>query len=98
MLFGMETEYAVHSPGGNLSETERQAVVWQLIDIAREKLKHVGDFGGGMFLENGSRLYIDCGQHPELSTPECTDPWQVVRYILAGERTLLHLARELAER
>lgn len=98
MLFGMETEYAVHSPGGTVSESERQALVWQLIDIAREKLKHVGDFGGGMFLENGSRLYIDCGQHPELSTPECTDPWQVVRYILAGERTLLHIASELAER
>lgn len=98
MLFGMETEYAVHSPGGSLSESERQAVVWQLIDIAREKLKHVGDFGGGMFLENGSRLYIDCGQHPELSTPECTDPWQVVRYILAGEKTLLNIAGELAAR
>src|SRR6185503_7850389 len=98
MLFGMETEYAVHGSAGSVSDSERQALVWQLIDVAREQLKYLGDFGGGMFLENGSRLYIDCGQHPELSTPECADPWQVVRYILAGERTLLNIAGELAER
>lgn len=96
MLFGMETEYAVQSLGGQVSESDGPTLGWQLIDVARQKFKYVPDFGGGMFLENGSRLYIDCGQHPELSTPECTDPWQVVRYILAGERTLLHIARELA--
>jgi proteasome accessory factor A len=95
MLFGMETEYAVHSPAGFVSSTEREALVWQLIDVAREQLKTMRDFGGGMFLENGSRLYIDCGQHPELSTPECTDPWQVVRYILAGEKILLNVARQI---
>jgi hypothetical protein len=98
MLFGMETEYAVHGSGGDVSEAERQARMRQLLDVARQKFKYVGDFGGGMFLENGSRLYIDCGHHPELSTPECTDPWQVVRYILAGERTLLDIAGEIAER
>jgi Pup-ligase protein len=96
MLFGMETEYAVHCSAGSVSDSERQALVWQLIDVAREQLKYLGDFGGGMFLENGSRLYVDCGQHPELSTPECADPWQVVRYVLAGEKILVNMARKLA--
>jgi len=98
MLFGMETEYAVHSPAGYVSDSDRQALGWQLIDVARGQMKYVGDFGSGMFLENGSRLYIDCGQHPELSTPECADPWEVVRYILAGEAILLKIAREFTDR
>ncbi|HUQ32705.1 MAG TPA: proteasome accessory factor PafA2 family protein [Pyrinomonadaceae bacterium] len=95
-LFGMETEYAV---GGhtrlNGSPTAQHALVWQLIDVARAQLKHLRDFGEGMFLENGSRLYVDAGYHPELTTPECADPSDVVRYILAGEKILLDLAAKL---
>ena len=41
-----------------------------------------------LYLGNGSRLYLDCMVHPELATPECTNPADVVRYIAAGHRVL----------
>jgi proteasome accessory factor A len=36
-------------------------------------------------LANGGRLYVD-GAHPEYSTPECTNPRELVAYERAGER------------
>src|SRR3990172_7546543 len=47
-------------------------------------------------LENGGRLYVD-GAHPEYSTPECTNPKDVVIYEKAGE-SLMHLCLENANR
>ncbi len=47
-------------------------------------------------LENGGRLYVD-GAHPEYSTPECTNPRDVVVYEKAGER-LIQLCMENANR
>jgi len=38
-------------------------------------------------LGNGGRLYVD-GAHPEYSTPECTNPLDVVMYERAGDRVL----------
>ena len=38
-------------------------------------------------LRNGGRLYIDAG-HPEYSTPECTNPLDLVAHEKAGERLL----------
>jgi proteasome accessory factor PafA2 len=46
-------------------------------------------------LVNGGRLYVD-GAHPEYSTPEVTDPLELVRYETAGERTL-DACRRMAE-
>ncbi|RMH38075.1 MAG: proteasome accessory factor PafA2 [Nitrospirae bacterium] len=36
-------------------------------------------------LPNAGRLYVD-GAHPEYSTPECSNAWEVVAYERAGER------------
>ncbi|MGA7343107.1 MAG: proteasome accessory factor PafA2 family protein, partial [Terracidiphilus sp.] len=47
---------------------------------------------GGLYLQNGSRFYVDCGLHPEMCTPECTSPRDAVRYIEAGHRILGSLA------
>ncbi len=69
------------------------------MELARDTLIHLpGPGGHDLFLENSSRLYLDCGNHPELATPECTDPLDVVRYILAGERILEELSRSLEAR
>ena len=38
-------------------------------------------------LANGGRLYVD-GAHPEYSTPECTNPRDVVVYERAGDRII----------
>jgi proteasome accessory factor PafA2 len=39
-------------------------------------------------MTNGARYYVDHA-HPEYSTPECTNPLDVVRYDKAGERVLI---------
>lgn len=38
-------------------------------------------------LGNGGRLYVD-GAHPEYSTPECTNPREVIAFERAGERIM----------
>ena len=45
-------------------------------------------------LGNGGRLYVD-GAHPEYSTPECTDPREVVAFERIGERILAQCLQEL---
>jgi proteasome accessory factor A len=92
---GIETEYAVSAlyPGQGAYETNE--LVNRLLGRARMKLTHLPDNGGGLYLANGARFYIDYGDHPELTTPECTNPWDIVRYILAGERILGGLADDL---
>lgn len=40
----------------------------------------------GAFLENGGRLYVDLGQHPEYATPECKTLDDLVKHELVGER------------
>jgi len=47
-------------------------------------------------LENGGRLYVD-GAHPEYSTPECTNPRDIVIYEKAGEK-LMQICLENANR
>lgn len=47
-------------------------------------------------LVNGGRLYVD-GAHPEYSTPECTNPRQLVAFERAGERVLAECLRALAQ-
>ncbi|MGH7255983.1 MAG: depupylase/deamidase Dop [Nitrospirales bacterium] len=38
-------------------------------------------------LSNGGRLYVD-GAHPEYSTPECTNPRELIAFERAGERIM----------
>src|SRR5438093_553828 len=50
-----------------------------------------------VFLENGARLYLDTGFHPEYATPECDDITDLVIHDKAGERIvedLLHQAEK----
>jgi len=44
-----------------------------------------------VILTNGARLYVDHA-HPEYSTPECTNPRDVVKWDKAGERIMLDAA------
>ena len=45
-----------------------------------------------VILTNGARLYVDHA-HPEYSTPECTNPLDVVRWDKAGEQIVLDACR-----
>ena len=95
-MFGVETEYAFTQFARGGEALQRQVGLESMLASVPEKLQCLRDSrGSGFYLSNGSRLYIDVGQHPELSTPECLDPWEAVRYVLAGERILGILAREI---
>ena len=97
LLFGLETEYAVAglSPSGAIAQ---DVILHHLMDLARRELVFLPDHGGpgSMFLQNGSRLYTDCGAHPELCTPELTSPHDAVRYTLAGHQILANLLASVA--
>lgn len=93
-LFGVETEYAFAALRGHTRLPQRY--VERLMSRARARLTHLpGSDDAGIFLSNGGRLYVDTGAHPELATPECTDPWEIVRYIKAGDLILERLCEEL---
>src|SRR5215218_11360504 len=45
-----------------------------------------------VILTNGARLYVDHA-HPEYSTPECTNPLDIVKWDKAGEQVALDACR-----
>src|SRR4051794_11231783 len=66
-------------------------------ELPREASDHGDDDLGlaNVILTNGARLYVDHA-HPEYSSPECTNPLDVVRWDKAGERVMLEAARRAA--
>jgi hypothetical protein len=96
---GFEHEFAFFAAGKRGGVFDRAVMLERLNAIARETLVHlVGAGESGIFLANSGRLYVDCGEHEEWAGPECTDPSDIVRYILAGEQILVKLAAELVRR
>lgn len=49
-----------------------------------------------VILTNGARLYVDHA-HPEFSTPECTNPLDIVRWDKAGEQVMLDAQRRAGQ-
>ncbi|MEJ2721690.1 MAG: proteasome accessory factor PafA2 family protein [bacterium] len=92
MLLGIETEYALSGPEG-----PREQLAIRLVDhVSRTVPSLPGLHGYDRFLANGSRFYIDCGAHPELSTPECSSPSEALRYIRAGEEILTRVINDIS--
>jgi proteasome accessory factor A len=58
--------------------------------VARYLFRRVVSWGrsSNVFLENGARLYLDVGSHPEYATPECDSIDDLVAHDKAGERIL----------
>ncbi len=72
-------------------------IIRHLLDLAHTRLRNLQDgSSSGLFLENAARLYLDSGMHVEYSTPECANPWDAVRYVEAGHRTLLDLIQKMS--
>ncbi|MEE9229919.1 MAG: proteasome accessory factor PafA2 family protein [Acidobacteriota bacterium] len=95
-LMGVETEYAFTPMGRNGASLRREPILEKMIKLAKARFPHIRAAQNfGIYLGNGARFYIDRGLHPEMCSPECTDPWEIVRYVKAGERILLDLTREL---
>src|SRR3954454_8210906 len=66
-------------------------------ELPREASDHGDDDLGlaNVILTNGARLYVDHA-HPEYSSPECTNPLDIVRWDKAGERVMLEASRRAA--
>lgn len=91
-VIGLETEYGIHCTvdGQRRLPTE---------EVARRLFHHVVSWGrsSNVFLENGARLYLDVGSHPEYATPECSSALEAVVHERAGDRILDDLRRRTQE-
>jgi len=95
-MFGIESEYAFAVFSSDGTGLGRSRALGMLLEAAKRRFASLPDIHDGrLFLENGSCLYVDCGMHPELATPECTTPWEAVRYVKAGELILDLLAQDV---
>src|SRR5262245_8819947 len=92
-LLGLETEHGFSVPEDK--PRDRGAALDRFMAVARKTIPHLpGVHGSGLFTANGSRLYVDCGCHPEFCTPEVDDPADLLRYVGAGDLLLHRLAEE----
>jgi len=82
-IYGLENEYGVTC-------TFRGQRRLSPDEVARYLFRRVVSWGrsSNVFLENGARLYLDVGSHPEYATPECDDIRELVVHDKAGERIL----------
>jgi len=91
-VYGLETEYGVtfNQRGERRLTTD---------ELARQMFRNVVTWGrsSNVFLENGARLYLDVGAHPEYATPECSTPLEAVIHEKAGDLIVAELANVTAE-
>jgi proteasome accessory factor A len=82
-IFGLENEYGVTC-------TFRGQRRLSPDEVARYLFRRVVHWGrsSNVFLENGARLYLDVGSHPEYATPECDSVTDLIGHDKAGERIL----------
>jgi hypothetical protein len=95
----METEYAFSARDRAGRPMNPGPLVEQMERLATQITPTLpGMRSAGIFLANGSRLYRDPAggfTHLEIAGPECRNPWDVVRYLRAGEAQLVELAAAL---
>jgi proteasome accessory factor A len=82
-IFGLESEYGLTC---TLNGRRRLSPD----DVARYLFEKLipGKRSSNVFLENGARLYLDIGSHPEYATPECDNIYDLVVHDKAGERVV----------
>src|SRR5213080_3106246 len=82
-IYGLENEYGVTC-------TFRGQRRLSPDEVARYLFRRVVHWGrsSNVFLENGARLYLDVGSHPEYATPECDKVMDLIAHDKAGERIL----------
>jgi len=98
-MFGIETEYFFSALDRHGERFDHGGAVRRFLELAAEMHPHLPvRESRGIFLQNASRLYVDRGGHPELCTPEVLNPWDACRYVIAGDRILAEVARELPRR
>lgn len=101
-ITGVETEYGLTYSYQESSQTDyllNRIVGANPMDKLpfKELPSGVGRSDEFGMLTNGSRYYMDIGQHPEYSTPEATSFKEVVAHDLAGERIVFNSFKRLRE-
>jgi proteasome accessory factor A len=92
-IYGLENEYGVTC-------TLRGQRRLSPDEVARYLFRRVVSWGrsSNVFLQNGARLYLDVGSHPEYATPECDSLYELVVHDKAGERILEGLVESAEQR
>ena len=92
-IYGLENEYGITC-------TLRGQRRLSPDEVARYLFRKVVSWGrsSNVFLENGARLYLDVGSHPEYATPECDSIYDCVVHDKAGERILEQLLEGAEQR
>lgn len=92
-IFGLETEYGITC----VLKGQRRLTP---DEVARYLFRSVVAWGrsSNVFLENGGRLYLDVGSHPEFATPECDSVTDVVLYDRVGDSILQSLVESAEAR
>lgn len=92
-IYGLENEYGVTC---TLKGQRRLSPD----EVARYMFRKVVSWGrsSNVFLQNGARLYLDVGSHPEYATPECDSLHELVVHDKAGERILEGLVESAEQR
>ncbi|MCF8569858.1 Pup--protein ligase [Gordonia sp. HY002] len=82
-IMGIETEFGVTCTSHGQRRLSPD-------EVARYLFRRVVAWGrsSNVFLENGARLYLDVGSHPEYATAECDSVEQLIAHDRAGERIL----------
>jgi proteasome accessory factor A len=92
-IYGLENEYGITCTSHGQRRLSPD-------EVARYLFRRVVTFNrsSNVWLENGARLYLDVGSHPEYATPECDSLAELVTHDKAGERRLETLTQQAEQR
>ncbi len=94
-LIGTETEYGIWAPDAPAADPEWLSSL--VVDSYPGVATAVLEGAHNRVLGNGARLYVDHG-HPELSTPETTNPTDATLHDLAADRLVAQAAAAASDR
>ena len=89
-VFGLETEYALTTQGGQMDAEQRARSLFEPINRRYNSTN--------VFLPGGGRLYLDVGSHPEYATAECDRLEDLLIQERYGDQLVQSLARQANER
>lgn len=91
-VFGLETEYGVSVTGVDTPVDAGQVAMTMFQPVVRQARST------NTYLNNGARLYLDVGAHPEYATAEAICPFDALTNDLAGERIMRAMALDAQRR
>lgn len=96
LAMGAEVEYSM-SAGNRGVSTRKNRLHGRMLDAIAGRHRWLPDLHSpyGIYLDNGSRYYLDSGYHNEFCTPEVETPRQIAIYDRAAERILLDVKAAL---